>query len=177
MKVLALFTISAVCLAGAIPLDAVPASSAVAIEPSASRKTEKRGIGLGYGLTGFGYDAPLGYSAIGYHPGGYVAPVSATTTVIKAGYSGIPAAASAGYGGYGYHGFYPGYTTGYSTGYSGLGYGAIPAASGASYAKVVQPATTAYSKVIHTYPHYGSTVGSPALGYSGIGGYHGGYVY
>ncbi|XP_055543531.1 shematrin-like protein 1 [Wyeomyia smithii] len=177
MKVLALFALSTICLVSAVPVDpSIP--SAAEIEPSANKKTEKRGIGYGYGLTGLGYDSPLGYTAsgyhtTGYHPVGYVAPV-ATTTVFKAGYTGIPTAhVGTGYGGldaygkYGYHGFYPGY----STGYGALGYGTLPAAT--SYAKVVQPATTSYSKVVQTYPHYGTA----ALGYSGLAGYHGGYLY
>ncbi|XP_053691022.1 shematrin-like protein 1 [Sabethes cyaneus] len=171
----ALFTLSTICLVSAVPVES-PIPSAE-IEPSANKKTEKRAIGLGYGLTGFGYDphsySASGYHTAGYHPIGYVAPV-ATTTVFKAGYAGIPTAHyGAGYGGldaygkYGYHGFYPGY----GTGYGALGYGAVPAAS--SYAKVVQPATTSYSKVVQTYPHYGTA----AVGYTGLAGYHGGYLY
>lgn len=73
-----------------------------------------------------------------------------------------------------YTGFYPGYTTGYG------GYAGVPVATSATgYGKIIQPATTTYSKVIHSYPHYGTAVGavSPALGYSGVAGYHGGYVY
>ncbi|XP_055639820.1 prisilkin-39-like isoform X2 [Toxorhynchites rutilus septentrionalis] len=149
------------------------ASSPLMDPAGESKKTEKRGIGLGYGLSGLGFGSPLTYTSSGYHPAGYVAPL-ATTTVIKSGYTGIPAS-SAGYTGY--SGFYPGYTTGYNA----LGYGGLPAAVGTSYAgKFVQPAATAtYSKVIHSYPHYGTSVAavSPALGYTGISGYHGGYVY
>ncbi|XP_065079566.1 prisilkin-39-like [Ochlerotatus camptorhynchus] len=180
MKVLAIIAFSTLCAAvSAAPEDSAAASLAA---DSASKRPEKRGIGLGYGLSGFGYDSShLGYTgaAAGYHhpAAGYVAPV-ASTTYIKSGYTSLPVA-SAAYPAYDY-GKYTGFYPGYSTGYSGLGYAGVPvAASATGYGKIIQPATTTYSKVVHSYPHYGSTVGavSPALGYSGIAGYHGGYVY
>ncbi|KAL9697324.1 hypothetical protein quinque_000765 [Culex quinquefasciatus] len=190
MKVLVILAVSTVCAVSAATSDL-----SSPLVDAAARKPEKRGIGLGYGLSGLGYDAhQLGYSVAGYHPAaaaGYVAPV-AHTTVIKSGYA-VPAATTGYLGGYdglgkytGYTGgFYPaGYTTGYN-GYSGYGgyggYGAIPVVAGTGYGKIVQPAaaaaTTSYSKVIHSYPHYSSTVGvAPAIGYSGLAaGYHYGY--
>ncbi|XP_021707098.1 shematrin-like protein 1 [Aedes aegypti] len=185
MKVLVIVAFTTLCAAAvsAAPEDAGAAIAAATMaEDSVSKRNEKRGVGLGYGLSGLGYDSShLGYTGAalaGYHhPAGYVAPV-ASTTVIKAGYATVPVA-SAAYPAYDYAkytGFYPGYTTGYG----GVGYAGIPVATTATgYGKIVQPATTTYSKVIHSYPHYGTTVGavSPALGYTGVAGYHGGYVY
>ncbi|XP_029728701.2 uncharacterized protein LOC115266549 [Aedes albopictus] len=189
MKVLAIVALSTLCAAAvtAAPEDSGAAIAAATMaEDGASKRNEKRGVGLGYGLSGLGYDSThLGYTGglAGYHhpAAGYVAPVSpvASTTVIKSGYATIPVASAAYPAAYDYAkytGFYPGYTTGYS----GLGYAGIPVATSATgYGKIVQPATATYSKVIHSYPHYGTTVGavSPALGYTGVAGYHGGYVY
>ncbi|XP_062555385.1 shematrin-like protein 2 [Armigeres subalbatus] len=182
MKVLAIITFSTFCAAAvyAVPEeDSAPSIVASLADSTVSKRPEKRGVGLGYGLSGLGYDsAHLGYNGAlaGYHhPAGYVAPV-ASTTVIKSGYAALPVA-SAAYPAYDYGkytGFYPGYTTGYG------GYAGVPVATSATgYGKIIQPATTTYSKVIHSYPHYGTAVGavSPALGYSGVAGYHGGYVY
>lgn len=201
-QVIVAFTTLCAAAVSAAPEDAGAAIAAATMaEDSVSKRNEKRGVGLGYGLSGLGYDSShLGYTGAalaGYHhPAGYVAPV-ASTTVIKAGYATVPVASAgeilltssmfpstnlfnfSAYPAYDYAkytGFYPGYTTGYG----GVGYAGIPVATTATgYGKIVQPATTTYSKVIHSYPHYGTTVGavSPALGYTGVAGYHGGYVY